>query len=89
MYLKTPVLAYHMAITIFLALSVLLTVMQQGLYWLVEFTFLDINPGNDYLRTLGILWYCLWVIAFFVIIPLYYVAIWHIETFFRENDPIF
>ena len=89
MYLKTPILAYHAAITIFLALSVLLTVMQQGLYWLVEFTFLDINPGNGYLRTLGIMWYCLWAIGLFTIVPLYYVSIWHVENFFREGDPSF
>ena len=89
LYLRTPVLIYHIAITIFLALSVLLTVLQQGLYWLVEFAFLDINPGNGYLRTLGILWYCLWGISIFVIIPLYYASIWHVENYFRGGDPIF
>lgn len=89
LYLKTPILAYHMAITIFLALSVLLTLLQQGLYWLIEFAFLDLNPGNGYLHTLGILWYCLWIIGLFTIIPLYYVSIWHVEVFFREGDPSF
>ena len=78
LYLKTPVLAYHIAITIFLCFSVLLTVLQQGFYWLIEFMFLDINPGNGYLHTLGILWYCIWLIGLFVIIPLYFVAVWHI-----------
>lgn len=35
MYTMTPVLAYHLSITIFVALSVLITLLQQSYNWLV------------------------------------------------------
>ena len=90
MYLMTPVLGYHLAISIFLAFSILLTILQQGFNWLIEFAFLNISPSNSYLHTLGILWYCIWGIGLFTIIPLYYVSLNNIERYFRDaSDPIF
>lgn len=50
----------------------------------------SITYDNGYLRTLGIIWYCVWGIGLFTIIPLYYVAVHHVERYFRDcNDPIF
>lgn len=91
MYQIKPIFAYHLAITIFLAISVLLTLMQQGFNLLIEFAFItSLDQNNYYLRTLGIIWYCIWAVAFFVIIPLYYVTVQHVERYFRDsNDPIF
>ena len=90
MYLLTPVLCYHMAITIYLALSVLLGIMQLGFNWLIEFAFLDIAPSNGYLHTLGILWYCVWIAGLVVVVPLYYVSLVNVHRYFGEGtDPIF
>jgi hypothetical protein len=90
MYLMTPVLAYHLSITIFLAFSLLLTLLQQGFYWLVEFAFLDIAPSSEYLHTLGVIWYVVWALGLLVICPLYFVAVNNIEQYFRAgSDPIF
>lgn len=84
LYTMTPVLSYHMAITIFLAFSVLLTVLQQGFNALIEFAFItSIDNNNWYLHTLGVIWYCVWGVGLFTIIPLYYVSLHHIERYFR------
>jgi len=65
--------------------------MQQGLNFLIEYAFVDIsNSAGPFLRTLGIIWYCIWVIGFFTIIPLYYVSIHNIERYFKDSsDKIF
>jgi hypothetical protein len=91
MYLITPIFAYHLAITIFLALSVLLTFLQQGFNLLIEFAFItSLDQNNYYLRTLGIIWYCVWGIGLFTIVPLYYVSVHHVERYFRDSQgPIF
>jgi len=65
--------------------------MQQGFNFLIEYAFLDISDsGAPFLKTLGVVWYCIWVIGFFTIIPLYYVSIHNIEHYFKESsDKIF
>lgn len=79
----TPVLAYHLAITIFVALSVLLTIMQQGFNYLISFGFITtVDANNSYLHALGIIWYIVWAVGLFTIIPLYYVSVHNIERFF-------
>ena len=77
MYLMTPVFCFHLSITIFLALSLLLTALQQSYNYLVEFRIIT-GGGVSYLQTIGILWYVIWVLGAFVIIPLYYVSIHNI-----------
>ena len=74
-YLLTPVLMYHMTITIFLALSILLAIMQQAVGWLIDFAFLDIDANNGYLHTLGDIWYIIWAIGLVASIGLYYVSV--------------
>ena len=84
LYTITPILAYHMAITIFIAFSILLTVLQQGFNVLIEFAFItSLDHDNWYLHTLGIIWYCVWGVGLFTIVPLYYVSIHHFERYFR------
>jgi len=81
-----PVLAYHLAISIFLALSVLLTLLQQGYNYLVEFGFItNTTSSGSYLRTLGYIWYVTWVLGVFTIVPLYYVSLNTIERFFLDD----
>ena len=91
MYTLTPVLAYHITITVFLALSLVLTFLQFGFNAIIEFAFIsNLDPGNTYLHALGVVWYCTWGIGLVVIIPLYYVSIYHMERYLREGkDPIF
>jgi len=82
-------MAYHMAITIFLALSVVLLLMQQGYSLLTEFIFLDLGTSN-FMQIVGIIWYIVWGIGLLVIIPLYFFAVQAIEKYFRDaDDPIF
>lgn len=89
LYTITPVLAYHLAITIFLAISVFLTVMQQGFNFLVEYAFITtFQSGSTFLRALGIIWYITWGVGFFTIIPLYYVSLHNIERYFRESSDL-
>lgn len=87
MYTMTPVLAYHLAITVFLALSVLLTALQQGFNYLIEFGFItSVSPTNGYLQTLGYIWYVTWVLGVITIVPLYYVSLFNIERYFTDSD---
>jgi len=86
MYTMTPVLAYHLAISIFCALSVLLTAMQQSFNYLIEFGFVtNADPNNSYLHALGIVWYVVWALGLITIIPLYYVSVNNIERYFVEG----
>lgn len=85
MYTMTPVLAYHLAITIFVALSVLITLLQQGYNWLIEFSFVAAGDGG-YLRTLGVIWYITWVLGIVTIVPLYYVTLHNVEQFFIQGN---
>lgn len=72
----TPVLAYHLAITIFVALSVLITLLQQGYNFLIEFRFVDNTADNvSFLQTMGVIWYAIWVVGVVSIVPLYYVTL--------------
>lgn len=87
MYKIRPVFAYHLAITIFCALSVLLTVMQQAFNYLIEFGFVtSSDPNNSYLRALGVIWYVVWGLGLVTIIPLYYVSINSIERYFVDGE---
>lgn len=75
-YTMTPVLAYHLAITIFVALSVLITLLQQGYNFLIEFRFVDNTADNvSFLQTMGVIWYAIWVVGVVSIVPLYYVTL--------------
>jgi hypothetical protein len=85
MYTMTPVLAYHLAITIFVALSIFLTFMQQAYNWLVEFSIVT-GSGASYLQTLGIIWYVTWALGLFTIVPLYYVTLHNVERFFVDEN---
>jgi hypothetical protein len=85
MYTMTPVLAYHLSITIFVALSVVVTLLQQGYNWLIEFS-IATGGGTGYLQTLGIIWYVVWVLGVVTTIPLYYVSLHNIERFFIEEN---
>lgn len=85
MYTMTPVLAYHLAITIFVALSVLITLLQQAYNWLVEFAIVN-GGGSGYLQTLGVIWYIIWVLGVVTIVPLYYVSLHNVERFFVEEN---
>ena len=85
-YEMTPVLFYHLAITIFIGLSVLLTALQQGYNILLQFGIVDSAHASwEYFRVIGIIWYICWALGFLTIIPLYYVALNNIERFFVEN----
>ena len=83
LYKVTPFFAYHVAITAFVALSIILTLLQQGFNYLISFGFISsVDPNNYYLRTLGIIWYVVWGVGFFSIVPLYFVSLQHVENYF-------
>ena len=89
MYEIGTVMAYHMAITIFLVLSVLLLLIQQGYSLLVEFAFMDLGT-NSFMKAVGIIWYIVWGLGLVTIVPLYFLAVQQIEKYFRDaDDPIF
>jgi len=73
----TPVFSFHLSITIFLAMSLLLTALQQSYNYLVEFRIIT-GEGAAYLQTIGIVWYVTWALGALVIVPLYYVSIHNI-----------
>ena len=85
MYTMTPILAYHLSITVFLALSVLTTVLQQGYTWFESFAIIT-GTSASYLHALGIIWYITWVLGVVVIVPLYYVSLHNVERFFVEEN---
>ena len=75
-YEMAPVLAYHLAITIFLGLSLLLTTLTQGYNLLLQFAIIDSAHASwEYFRVIGVVWYLCWGLGVLVIVPLYYVAL--------------